>query len=136
MNLNFRKHGKQNGFTLIELMVVVVILGSLIALVGPNVWNMLFRSRQEMAKTQMSNFSQAIDAFKLDQKRLPNSLDELTEPPEGAPEPYIDSIPQDPWGTDFEYKTVSRTKFEITCAGEDQEIGTDDDIKWPETKER
>ena len=131
-----RKQKKQGGFTLIELMVVVVILGSLIALVGPNVWNMLFKSRQETAKAQMSNLSQAIDNFKLDQKRLPNSLDELTEPPEGSPHPFIDSIPQDPWNTDFEYKQISKSRYEITCAGEDQEMGTDDDITWPESKDK
>lgn len=131
-----RRQGKQRGFTLIELMVVVVILGSLIALVGPNVWNMLFQSRQEMAKTQMSNFQTAIDNFKLSQKRLPSTLAELEEPPEGVPDPFIDSIPQDPWGNEYEYKVLSKSKYEITAAGEDGEIGTDDDIKWPQKKER
>ena len=126
---------KQGGFTLIELMVVIVILGGLIALVGPNVWNMLFRSRKGTAEAQMSNIATAIQNFRLQEKRLPNSLDELTEPPDGSSHPYIDSIELDPWGQEYEYKDLGKGKFQIVSGGEDQEIGTGDDVKWPKPKD-
>ena len=125
---------RERGFTLIELMVVIVILGGLIALVGPNVWNMLFQSRKGTAEAQMSNLKTAIDNFKMQEKRLPNSLEELTEPPEGSPYSYMEEIPMDPWGQEYEYKQLSKGKYELVCAGEDQEMGTDDDIKWPKPK--
>ena len=74
-----RKNGKKRGFTLVELMVVVVILGTLIALVGPNIWNMLFESNVSAAKAQMHNFGQAIDTYYMTNKKMPDTLQVLTE---------------------------------------------------------
>ncbi|MFM8979348.1 MAG: type II secretion system protein, partial [Planctomycetia bacterium] len=77
------------GFTLIELMVVIVILGGLIALVGPNVWRALFQANRDTAKMQMRNFGSAIDQYYTTHKKLPDSLQALTQTSERDPEPYI-----------------------------------------------
>jgi general secretion pathway protein G len=123
----------ERGFTLIELMVVIVILGLLIGLVGPNVMRALLGAGEGTAKTQMQNFSASIELYYIEKKSLPQSLEELTEPDESG-NPYIKKIPLDPWGQPYEYKIMdARSKtFEITSSGEDKTPGTDDDIYWPE----
>jgi len=129
------KSGRRtSGFTLVELMVVVVILGTLIALVGPNIWNMLFQSNEAAARTQMANFATAVDNYKLNNKKLPSSLDELTETDGRNPYPYIQSIPDDPWGNPYDYRTLDRKSFEIKSAGEDGQMDTEDDISWPDVE--
>jgi len=126
---------KQSGFTLVELMVVVVILGTLIALVGPNIWNMLFTSNVSAAEAQMDNFQQAINNFRLANKKLPGSLEELTETSGKNPHPFIDKIPDDPWGNPYDYRTLDKTKYQIRSNGEDGMPDTEDDIKWPDEED-
>lgn len=127
-----RRRGAR-GFTLIELMVVIVILGLLIGLVGPNVIKAITDAGKGTAKTQMEGFAQSIRMYLLQKRSLPQSLEELSEPDENG-NPYIEKIPLDPWGQPYEYKIVdARTKkYEISSAGEDKTPGTDDDIYWPE----
>ena len=132
MQIIKKKARRESGFTLVELMVVVVILGTLIALVGPNIWNMLFQSNEAAAKTQMQNFGQAINNYRLTNKKLPGSLDELTETDGRNPHPYIDSIPDDPWGNPYDYRVQDRTKYQIRSNGEDGMPDTEDDIVYPE----
>jgi general secretion pathway protein G len=123
---------RQSGFTLVELMVVVVILGTLIALVGPNIWNMLFQSNEAAARTQMANFGSAIDNYYLVNKKLPGNLDDLTQTDGRNPHPYIDKIPDDPWGNPYEFRPTDRKKYTIRSNGEDGTPDTEDDITWPE----
>ena len=125
-----RKPGRR-GFTLVELMVVVVILGTLIALVGPDIWNMLFESNVSAAEAQMSNFGQALNNFRLQNKKLPGALEELTEPSGRNPHPFIQSIPDDPWGNPYDYRVLDRTTYQIRSNGEDGMADTEDDIVYP-----
>ncbi len=124
--------GRARGFTLIELMVVIVILGALMALVGPNIWKALFSSTRATVEMQQKNFSTSINMYYLDKRQLPNSLQDLTSPSEKDNEPFIEAIPQDPWGSDYDYQIVNRQKreFEIRSAGEDKILGTEDDIVY------
>lgn len=122
------------GFTLIELMVVIVILGLLIGLVGTNVWNALFGATRDTAKMQMRNFGQSIDQYKARNRSLPKSLDELTQEDPNTKEPYMEKIPNDPWGQPYEYRITDerRNRYEIQCGGDDKQLGTEDDLYFPE----
>ncbi len=123
------------GFTLIELMVVIVILGGLIALVGPNVWNALFTSNLKTAQIQMRNFESAIDNFRMVNKKLPDSLEALTQTSDSNPEPFLREVPNDPWDSPYEYRVEGSKKFTIRSNGEDGQPDTADDVVWPPTKE-
>ena len=129
-----RPRRARRGFTLIELMVVIVILGLLIGLVGKNVWNALFGATRDTAKMQMKNISGAIDLYKTRNRTLPKSLEELTQEDPNTKEPFIDKIPNDPWGQPYEYRITDerRNRFEIQCAGDDKQLGTEDDLYEPE----
>ncbi|MDA1194104.1 MAG: type II secretion system protein GspG [Planctomycetota bacterium] len=126
---------KQRGFTLVELMVVVVILGTLIALVGPDIWNMLFEGNVAAAEAQMSNFESSIDTYRMRHKKLPSSLQDLTETDGRNPYPIMKTIPKDPWGNEYEYRMLDRNKYELKSYGEDGDPDTEDDIKWPRAEE-
>lgn len=130
-------HLASRGFTLIELMVVILILGLLIGLVGPRVWHILASGSQDVAKMQMKNLADAIEMYYIDNRTLPNTLEDLVQPSKKTNEPYIDAVPQDPWNMPYDYRVVNaaRKEFTITSGGEDKQIGSgDDDLTYPEKK--
>lgn len=126
------------GFTLIELMVVIVILGLLLGVVVPNVFNALGGATKDTAKAQLKGIADAIDLFYLENRSLPKSLDELTQASPKTNEPFMKQIPVDPWKEQYEYKIVNaRTReFTVASAGEDRQWGTDDDIVYPEKDQK
>jgi general secretion pathway protein G len=113
-----RRSASPAGFTLIELMVVIVILGLLVGIVGPNVNRFLIRGKIATAKTQMANIEAAIDAYKLDKRRLPDTLNELIQ---GDGEGYLpgSEIPRDPWGGEYRYERIDKKRYELICLGAD-----------------
>jgi general secretion pathway protein G len=116
---------RRAGFTLIEIMVVVLILGLLIGMVGPNIWNALFSSQTKIAGNQIQALHSAIDQYKMfgPTSRYPESLEDLTEPNEGTGEPFLKLIPLDPWKNEYDYDRDSDDKPFITCYGADGEPG-------------
>ena len=103
----------QRGFTLIELMVVIVSRGVLAALVVPKIMSRPDEARAVAAKHDISALMQALKLYKLDNGSYPTTeqgLKALTQKPTVAPVPnnwktggYLDKLPQDPWGRDFQY---------------------------------
>jgi general secretion pathway protein G len=107
-----RKIKREKGFTLIEILVVVIIIGLLAALVGPKLFGKVGIAKQSAAKAQIELFGTALDTFRLDIGRYPTAeegLKALREKPsgvEGWQGPYLPKeIPIDPWGTPYVYKS-------------------------------
>jgi general secretion pathway protein G len=122
------------GFTLIELMIVIGILGLLIGLVGPKVMNSFDKAKVETTKVNMKNISSTLKQYRLDCGSYPNTnqgLDALITKPTSSPEcknyapnGYLDkkTVPQDAWEKPYLYTSDGNT-FEIKSYGSDKQEG-------------
>jgi general secretion pathway protein G len=122
----------QAGFTLIELMVVLVIIGVLAALIVPNVLDRAEDARATAAKTDVNNLMQALKLYKLDNQRYPTSeqgLQALVVRPSAPPvptnwKPYVEKLPNDPWGRPYQYLNPGvRGEIDVMSLGADGEPG-------------
>ena len=100
-----------HGFTLLELLVVILIIGLLTGIVAPRFLSQIGRSETTTAKAQIANFDKALESFRIDMGRYPTEsegLKALVTSPGGDPRwrgPYMkDDIPNDPWGRPYIYK--------------------------------
>lgn len=135
---SFQVLRSQAGMTLIEIMVVVAIIGSIAALVTVNVLNYLDESKVETTKIQISNIESALQQFKRRHGFYPSTeqgLEALVEiptvgrtPENYPPDGYIKSMPKDGWGNEFIYyhPGVAGNKIEIISYGGDDEEGGED----------
>ncbi|WP_448250932.1 type II secretion system major pseudopilin GspG [Ottowia oryzae] len=106
-----RRARRSLGFTLIEMMVVLVIIGVLAALIVPNVLDRTDDARATAARTDVHNIMQALKLYKLDNLRFPTAeqgLQALIARPTTAPaptnwKPYLEKLPNDPWGRPYQY---------------------------------
>ena len=110
------RHSKrlQGGFTLIEILVVVVIIGILGAVIVPNLLGRPDQARVTAAQSDLRNLSNALDIYRLDNFQYPSTdqgLEALVQKPSGFPEPknynpegYIKNLPTDPWGSPYVYE--------------------------------
>ncbi len=120
------------GFTLIELMVVLVIIGVLAALIVPNVLDRASDARVTAARTDINNLMQALKLYKLDNQRFPSAeqgLQALVKKPTAGTvpsnwRPYLDKLPQDPWGKPYQYLSPGlKAEIDVMSFGADGQAG-------------
>ena len=123
------------GFTLMELLIVLVIIGLLAALVGPSLYQRISPAKESAARAQIENFATALDGFLVDIGRYPSTqegLNALRVKPEGSDKwkgPYLKKeIPLDPWGQAYVYRAPGRSGgYEIVSYGADGREGGEGD---------
>jgi general secretion pathway protein G len=122
----------QAGFTLIELMVVLVIIGVLAALIVPNVLERADDARVTAARTDVNNLVQALKLYRLDNQRYPTGqqgLQALVTRPTEQPvppnwKPYLDKLPNDPWGRPYQYLNPGlKGEIDVMSFGADGQPG-------------
>ena len=129
---------KRRGFTLLELLVVLVIIGVLAAFVAPKYFSQIGKSQTQVAKAQVEAFDKALDQYRIDIGRYPTTaqgLVALFAAPAGEPlwrGPYLKkTIPNDPWGVPYIYNapgTDPKREYDIISFGKDGKAGgTGDD---------
>lgn len=118
------------GFTLLELLVVVAIIGLLAAYVGPRYFSQMSKSERSVARAQIEAFSRALSAFRLDVGRFPSDdegLDALLVRPADATQwngPYLEKkVPNDPWGRPYRYRAGDSDEIELISYGKDGQPG-------------
>lgn len=137
MKQNFNP-ARSKGFTLIEIMVVMVILGLLVAIVGPNIMGRSDQARVTVAETQLNNIESALDLYRMDNSHYPSTqqgLEALVSRPSGSPEPrnwntdgYMKSVPQDPWGNEYQYVSPgTEGPYDLYSYGSDGQEGGEGD---------
>jgi general secretion pathway protein G len=143
--MNVRKRiyarvSRERGFSLIEIMAVVMIMGLLIGVVGVGISSNVKKSRIEATKAQLASLEQAISMFHLECGFYPEALESLVAPPASGrtckgypPEGFLakKTLPEDAWKKAFSYAqpgTHNREGYDLWSTGADAEDGTSDDI--------
>jgi general secretion pathway protein G len=120
------------GFTLLELLVVILIIGLLTGIVGPRLMSQISRSEITTARAQIDALAKALQAYRIDTGRFPSSgqgLQALVQQPADEPRwrgPYLDgAVPDDPWGSAYQYRApgLNGREYELQSYGKDRVAG-------------
>jgi len=125
---------RECGFTLIEILIVVAIIGLIAALIGPNLMGRFEGSKEEITKAQVEMLSSAVQAFMIDMRRYPSSLEELinsTDPKWRGPYLAKRTLPKDPWGRDYQFKNPGdHGPFDLYSFGPEGKLGDKSFTNW------
>lgn len=130
---NSRRMLKRRGFTLLEVMLVLVIIAAIAGIAVYNIGGIQTTANKMNASTQIKGFKQALETYKLLIGSYPSSLEALHEAPSDLADPtkytqlYKEAIPADPWGHKYEYK-LNGSDYDLRSAGADGQPNTDDDV--------
>lgn len=129
-----KKMRNQRGFTLIEILVVVIIIGFIASLIAPNIMGRFERSKEEIAKAQIDMLSSGVMSFKVDMNRYPVKLEELIQSKDPKWRgPYLSkqALPKDPWDRDYVYKAPGEHgPFDLYSLGTDGTLGDKSIKNW------
>ena len=131
------RNGSKKGFTLIELMVVVIIIAALAGMVLPHLMPVTESAKSKIAMGDIANISLALKMYRLHTGRYPTAeqgLDVLLQPSkEFSGEPYLERAPLDPWNRKYEYRYPAShnvSGFDLWSQGPDPQKADDDVTNW------
>ena len=124
---------RNDGFTLLELLVVMVIIGLLAGFVGPKLFGQIGKSEVKVARAQIESLSKALDQYRIDVGQYPTTdqgLTALLTKPSQEPKwagPYLaKAVPRDPWGRDYQYVSPGQHgEYDLLSWGRDGKLGGD-----------
>ena len=126
---------RSSGYTLLEIMVVVFILGLLATIVAPRIMGRTDEARRTKAVADLAGIAQALNLYRLDNGDYPTTeqgLEALVERPSAPPVPkawrasgYLDHLPADPWGTPYVYVRLAAQRYTLKSLGSDAAEGGD-----------
>jgi general secretion pathway protein G len=110
---------QSSGFTLLELLVVIVIIGLLAGYVAPRYFSQVGKSEVQVARAQIDSLEKALDHYRLENRRYPTSEEGLA-----AIGPFMKkAVPNDPWGRPYVYRAAANGEFELFSFGRDGKAG-------------
>ncbi len=136
MRNELRIRSEERAFTLIELMLVIVIIGVLVAAVVPRLTGRTEEARITRAKSDIESISLAIDMYEVDNGEFPPNIEALRSKPGDAENwrgPYLKREPLDPWGKQYKYKNPgdhNKEDYDLYSNGKDGAEGADDVTNW------
>lgn len=119
-----KKKTSQQGFSLVELLIVITIMGLLVSIVAPDLFGNVEKAKTKTAEAQLKVIGTALDSYRLDMGVYPEKLEQLVQGNDPLwAGPYIKEVPQDPWQVNYAYTRQNLTQFELKSYGADKKPG-------------